>query len=179
MAEDRIIVDVDDTAVDAAIAKLQMYLSQSQQSFGTRNVVQGARVIQRQTEQLQFTLRPVTDQIELLRYRLASLGVSDLPGVNREMRIILGQIPGMREAMRLYFNVKRLGRGIERADLQLTLSLLATAVLLIKWIMDRQRTLERRQREYEGFIRRERGLTHDQYLELMEEWQVEFRRIPG
>ncbi|GAG45622.1 unnamed protein product, partial [marine sediment metagenome] len=45
------------------------------------------------------TLRPVTGQLERMQYQL---GTTDLPSINRNLRIILSRIPGMRTALRLY-----------------------------------------------------------------------------
>jgi hypothetical protein len=173
MAEDRIIVDVDDTEIDIAIAKLKQAITLAA-TTGTRDLDVATRDLS------DFASFWVMTERELLATGAETgFSVHDLPAINREMRIIIGQIPGMREAMRVYFMARRVMRGIEVGDVQLTLSLIATAVLLIKWNDTRIRNLERARLRREAWIRRERGLTHDQYLELMEEWQVEFRRIPG
>jgi len=106
-----------------------------------------------------------------------------LPGINRELRLILGQIPGMREAMRAYFALKRIERGAaylaigEKVPAMLTA--IATLIILVNYIMDWQKNMERRQKELEMVVRRGRGLTHDQYVDLMDEWQSYFRSSPG
>jgi len=154
MAEDRIIIDVDDSAVDMAIAKLQLYLSQSQQLFGTRNITQGITKTRQATQQLQFTLRPVTNEMEIMTYRLAQLGLRDLPSLNREMRLILGVFPGAREAMWSYFGFKReyvaIGKTIESGMVGpgLILATLATLILIVRALESRQRKLEQRQLRY-------------------------------
>jgi len=175
---ERLKIEVDDAELDAAIAKLKQALSLSQTTLGTPNINKGMKTVAKSTGQLQFTLRPVTSQMELLRYKMGTLGVDDMPGLNREMRIILGQIPGMREAMRLYFNVKRLGRGVAGADMQLTLSLLATGLLLLKFVLDQQRRIEQKQRNYESFIRRERGVSSKQWKTEKDYWMSYLRSSP-
>ena len=111
--------------------------------------------------------------------QLTGVAFKDIPTINREVRILLGQVPGMRSGMRVFFNLRRLLRGFDVGDMQLALSVLAVAVILMKWLIQRQATLERQEQQHEALIRRERGLTHDQYLNLMTEWQGFYRRRPG
>jgi len=89
----------------------------------------------------------------------------------------------MRQAMQAYFALKRVERGAAYMKIGETgpavLTLVATLILLARWNDTRIKNLEREKLQREAFIRRERGLTHEQYLTLMEEWQVEFRRVPG
>jgi len=173
MAGDRIVVEVDDTEIDVAIAKLKQAITLAS-TIGTRNL----DVATRELGDFGLFWNKIDQEILATQER-AGFDYRDLPAINREMRIIVGQIPGMREAMRVYFMARRVMRGFEIGDVQLGLSLIATAILLIKWNDTRIKALEREKRRREAFIRKERGLTHEQYLNLMEEWQVEFRRIPG
>lgn len=185
MAEDRIIVDVVDPKIDIEIAKLQMYLSLSQQSLGTRNIPQGVKRTQRATEQLQFTLIPVTDEMERLRYRLARLGMRDLPSLNREMRVILGSIPGMRGAMQAYFGFKReytaVGKTIEAGIIGpgLILATLTTLILIVRGIEMQLRRMRQRQQEYDRWIRRTTGMYRDEYDRKLKIWEHYARSKPG
>lgn len=178
MAEDTIVVNIEEN-LSSLLLRIQAVRSTALGTLGTGNIQRGIQTAQRDAEQLQYTLIPVTDQMELMRYELATLGVTDLPGINREMRIILGQIPGMREAMRLVFNIKRLGRGLAGADFTLFLSLLATAIILIKSITQRLAEIERRERERDRWIRQVSGLTREEYDKKLKEWAGYVRSRPG
>lgn len=185
MSEERITIDIDDTALVDYIAKLQTVLSLQLESFGTKDILKGVTTAKSQISDLEFTLRPITDQNEVLIHQLAQLGTADLPSLNREARLILGQIPGMRQAIWAYFRLKRLygalGETIEvgTPTLSLYLTVIATLILAIRWWERRQRQIERRQFNYEMYIRRERGLTHDQYVNLMDTWANYTRSMPG
>ena len=107
-----------------------------------------------------------------------------LPGINREARILLGQVPGMRQAMQVYFRMRRVMHGynqyLEGEGLgTLYLTLAATAVLLLQQVLAMQRRIRQDQQQYEAWIRRSRNLTHDQYVDLQKEWQSYSRGRPG
>lgn len=179
MAEDTIVVNIDATQLSAILLQFQTIRSASLGTLGTSNVQRGIQATRRDAEQLQYTLTPVTDQMEFMRYELATLGVDSLPGINREMRIILGQIPGMREAMRLIFNIKRLGRGLAGADFGLFLSILASIIILLKSIFNRISLIERQQRERDRWIRQVSGMTREEYDKKLKEWAGYVRSEPG
>lgn len=172
MSEDVIKVEIDDTEIDIAIAKLQMAMSLSKQTFDTPKITKGM-------EDLKFTLIPVTSELGKIRYRLGQIGAKDIPSINRELRILIGQLPMGRETMSVWFRLRRVILGLAAMDIQLALTVVATLVLIIKAIAERQKRIERRQQEYENYIRRERGLTHEQYVGLMATWQSYFRSRPG
>lgn len=134
-------------------------------------------------------------QVRALEMRLSNLGVQgqqitgskrldlQLPGINRELRLILGQIPGMREAMRTYFAMKRVERGTAYFKIGETgpaiLTAVATILLLAQMNQRRIKELERAEQRREAWIRRERGLTKEGYDKLMAEWEIEFTRKTG
>lgn len=106
-----------------------------------------------------------------------------LPGINRELRLILGQIPGMREAMRSYFALKRLERGKAYLRLGETLPALltgiATAVLLVREAQRIYLRIKQNEKDYERLIRRARGWTHDEFLSGKAEWEEYRKSMPG
>ena len=179
MAEERIIIEVDDTQVDAAIAKLMQARSLATQSLGTANISRGLQAVTRQSEDLQFTLRPVTSNMERLVYLIGSTGAEDLPSLNRNARILLGRIPGMRAAIQLFFRFKLQMKSLGPGEIALLLTTLANLVLLMKWIQKRDERARREKEKYEAWIRKERGLTKEGYDKLMKEWEVEFTRRAG
>jgi len=170
---ERITIEIDDAELDAAIAKLKQALSLSQQIGGAQN-------IQQAQTQLKSAAASAQDAVTQLKTAQAQVGIdfNDLPGINRELRLILGQVPGMREAIQLYFRTKRLMRSIDIGGLQLGLTLLATAILLVNHLMERERKIEQRQRDYESFIMRERGLTHELWLKERDYWMSYLRSSP-
>jgi len=108
-----------------------------------------------------------------------------LPGINRELRLILGQVPGMRDAMRYYFALKRLERAKAHMDLGLGaimpayLAIWATAIILIREILRLQRKTEQQKKELEMMIRKSRGWTHEEYERGRAEWEEYNRSMPG
>ena len=170
---ERIIIEVDDTALDEALAKLQQAVALSQTALGTPNIQQGSRNLMGEWRQLEKSW-----SLWLTESEQGGFSAKDLPTINRELRIILGQIPGMREAMRLYFNLKRVARGLEVGEVTMVLSLLATAVVLLQRIQAMQSNIERREREQERRIRQARGFTHEQYLGEMARWEEYTRGMP-
>jgi len=184
MAEGRIIIDVDDTALQIYIAELRQAINLSQQAFGTTSVTRGITTTKKQADDLVFSLIPVTDEMNVLTYQMAQMGLATLPGVNRELRLILGQIPGMSTIIRQYFNIKRLQRGLgdfitTGGGMQLTLSLIATAILLLRMVQQHQKNIERQQRDYELFIARERGWTHQEFVKGRANWEEFYRSLSG
>ena len=184
MAEGRIVIDVDDTALQVYIAELRQAINLSQQALGTTSITRGISTTKKQADDLVFSLIPVTGEMDILTYQVAQLGLTSLPGINRELRLILGQIPGMSALMRQYFNLKRVQRGLGKflvsaEGLPLTLSLIATAILLLKSVMDYQKNIERQQRDYEVFIARERGWTHQEFVKGRANWEEFYRSLPG
>lgn len=184
MAEGLIIVDVDDTALQIYISELREAITLSQQALGTTSVTRGISRTKKQADDLVFSLTPVTDEMDILRYQMAQMGLTTLPGVNRELRLILGQIPGMAKIIRQYFNLKRLQKGLgdfitTGGGMQLTLSLIATAILLLRQVQQHQKNIDRQQRDYEQFIARERGWTHQEFIKGRADWEEFYRSLPG
>ena len=166
--DDSIKVEIDDTELDAHLAKLQMAMSLSSQAFGTKDVLKGAKSSKQEIKELREGLDIAT-----------MLNEQNLPGINRELRLILGQLPGARQAIQAYFRLKRLVRGFDIGGWQMYVTLIATAIIILKAVMEHQKKIERRQQEYENYIRKERGLTKEQYDSLMKTWQSYFRSSPG
>lgn len=107
-----------------------------------------------------------------------------LPGINREARILLGQVPGMRAALNVYFRMRRVMHGynqyLEGEGLgQLYLTLAATAVLLLHQVLELQRKYKQEQEASMILIQRERNLTHDQFVSLQKNWKSYRRGQPG
>jgi len=184
MVSDRIIVDVDDTPVDIAIAKLQMALMLSQQALGTKNITQGATKSKQATQQLKFVLRPVTNDMDRLRYRLAQLGLKDLPSLNREMRVIFGMFPGARQMMRSYFTFKReythVGKTIEAGMIGpgLILATLTTIILIVRGLEMQLKRMRQRQQEHDRWIKRTTGMYRDEYDRKLKIWEHYARSRP-
>ena len=183
-AEGSITLIIDDTALQLYVAELKQAINLSQEALGTRSVTRGIAQVKRDADVLQFSLTPVIDQNEVLLYQLGQLGTTDLPSINRELRLISGQIPGVRGLISAYFRLKRvqmgLGKFIETGEgLSLSLSLIATAIILVKWAIERQKNIERQQQDYELFIRRERGWTAQEFDKGRANWEEFYRGMPG
>ena len=149
MTEEPIIIEVDDSQLDVALIKLDLLGQKASEAIGG-GTGGGA----------------------------AKLGTA-LPGINRELRLILGQMPGLRQAMQYYFRIKRLERGVSLGGTQFYLTIIATAILLIRQIQQQQERADRRERDLERLIRRSRGWTHDEYERGRAQWEEYSRRMPG
>ena len=144
---DTIKVTIDDSELDAALAKIQQIVALSEEATATAGAAGG--------------------------------GARGLPGINREVRLLLSQIPGMREAQQVYFALSRMVRGFSKGGVFLYLSLLATAVLIFRQVMDILKKNEKDRQQYEAWIRRERKLSHDEFVALEAQWKNIARNRPG
>ena len=177
-------IDVDDADVDIAIAKLQQAVTL--QGMITRGGLGGTRggtrtlmAEWRAFEKSASGISKFTTELTLLQ----KVAGADLPTINRDLRVLFGQVPGMRGVMQLLFRIKRLQRGVGKLEetgamLPLTLSLLATAIILFQQAKRYFDAIERDKRERETLIRRGRGFTHEEYLAEMERWKLYSRSIP-
>lgn len=166
--DDSIKVEIDDTELDAHIAKLQMAMSLSTEAFGTKDILKGAKSSVQEIKELKEGLDIAT-----------LLNEQNLPGINRELRLILGQLPGARQAIQAYFRLKRLVRGFDVGGWQMYITLIATAIIILKAVMEYQRKIERQQQEQENYIRREKGFSHDEYVKWKSDADAYFRSKPG
>ena len=121
------------------------------------------------------TMRPVTSQLEKLQYQM---GTTDLPSINRNLRIILSRVPGMREALRLYTRLEQTQLGITRGGIHPYMAVITTLLILYREISMMMKKIERREKEYEMMVRRYRGFSHDEYEAEMETWKLYSRSIP-
>jgi len=115
-----------------------------------------------------------------------------LPSINRDLRLILGQVRGMPDLMQKYFayglRPERgyayykdwLAGGKKDASSLLQAGLVAAAVILQlyrdikKWHDD----MEQAKRDYEYMVRRARGWTYEEFVKGTKEWENYLRGIP-
>jgi len=96
-----------------------------------------------------------------------------LPSINRELRVMLGQLPGMRNVVQLYFLVRRQERAYRIATdasikpelgmMPLLLGTLANVLILwgqVKIALDR---LKRQEDEFKNFVMKTRNLTLEEF----------------
>ena len=103
---------------------------------------------------------------------------SSLPIINREMRIIFGKLPGLRQVMQQMFLLKRVERGIAKGGEQYYLSLIATAIILANTIITYSMRMERERKRYEMLVRRARGWTHEEFVRGTKEWENYLKGMP-
>lgn len=169
---ERIKIEIDDRELDVALAKLDTLILKSRTALGTAKVAEGAKTTAFYFKDFWI----LADKVE----EVEATGLLDqLPTINREMRLILGQVPGLREAMAIWFRIRRLARGVDVGDTTLLLTIIATAILLIRAVIERQQMMERNQQRYDTFIRRSRDLTVEEYKKLTGTRQSFWRSRPG
>lgn len=171
-SDDTIKVEVDDTEVDMLIAKLKQAMT-LEGTITKKAGTSDARKLMNEWRALErLWAGMVADPETKSLYER-------LPSINREMRILIGLLPGGYEAQRQYFNLKRLARGFAEGDVALYLSVITTAILILRQVMEIQKRIERRQQEQEMYIRREKGLSHDEYVKWKSDADAYFRSKPG
>ena len=155
MSLEPIIIEVDDTQLDVALIKLDLLGSKTAGLFGGAGGGRGGGK------------------------KLDTV----LPVVNRELRLILGRVGGMRQVMQTLFALRRLERGKNYLKLGETfpalLTAVATAFLLIQTLQRHMQRTEKNQKDYERLIRRARGWTHDEFIRGRNEWQEYRKSMPG
>jgi len=174
-AEDTIKIVVDDVELDRAIAKARTLIQVSSQSLGTRDIKKGVTGISGDFSDVLRLAEETESQVpDILR----KFGETDLPGINRELRLILGQVPGMRNLIQQYFRLKRIQRSVgaatEEAQMlrdvltnpQFVLTMVATLIVVTKTIITHFERLKQERVEYEEFLRRERGLSRREFESL-------------
>ena len=152
MTEEPIIIEIDDSQLDVALMKLDLLGTKASAIIGTEG---------RGGTKLDIAL----------------------PGINRELRLILGQVPGLRNIMRYYFAIKRLERGKAYLKIGETLpallTVVATAIIVLRELQQYQRRIEREKTDLEMLIRKSRGWTHDEYVRGQSLWEEYRKGMPG
>lgn len=173
MSESDIIkVLIDDTELDRALFKANQIIIKEGQITGGKTKLS--------SKKLWSDWRAFSDSFDAEDRKL----MDDLPGINRDMRMLIGMVPGGREATRVY---QRLNWVMDRYAAGATdgsfggfyLAVAVTALMLLKQIQGMIRRMRMEQQQYEAWIRRSRNLTHDQYIDLQKEWQSYSRGRPG
>ncbi len=91
-----------------------------------------------------------------------------LPDVGREQRLIITQVPGLREALNLMYKTKMLLGG------SLELGAIALAIYTVKSLLDEFDRRQRKAKEYESLVREYRHFTTHKEFEA---WQNQQRQI--
>ena len=89
-----------------------------------------------------------------------------LPTINREMRVILGQGPGMRQLIQGIFLARRELRGFDKGGIggmPFWLASVANVLILLREIGIMRRRLERERAEFERFVMKSRGFTKEEF----------------
>ena len=112
-----------------------------------------------------------------------------LPGINREMRLILGRIPGMRQALQAYFRISRIQKGLDfsgtlkelgasAASFQGMLTIIATTLIIVQWLVTQDKERKKAEKQLRAFIMRERGLNKEGYKQVLFDWQKTLGGLP-
>ena len=188
MSEDTIIVHVDDTELDMAIAKAQQLTAIGAGITGTTDISKGTTKLYNEWNAfLRLQEQAQSNIPDFLR----AFGQTDLPSINREARLIINQIPGLNRATDAYFRLKRVQRSVgiaveDQTSLgsallhpQMLLTLVATAILLLGAINTYYKGLKIEKRNYERLIRSYKDLTHAEFQEILKQEKNTRRRFPG
>ena len=114
-----------------------------------------------------------------------------LPSINRDLRLILGQLPGMRQFMQFYFAFglrperglayykKFLQEGNPALMINVYLILIATTIRLLQTMKRYREEINREQKRYEMMVRRARGWTQKEFVKGTKEWENYLRGMPS
>lgn len=181
MSEERIVIVVDDAELDMAIAKLKQAISLSTRTPAIRDLTKSPRTAMKEWRELEKVWSTLVAKEPGL---LEKFGTADLPSINRNLRVILGQIPGMRQLIQYYFRVswlqKSVGKFVEAGTVMpLVLTLLATAIILFRQAEMHQRRAKLQAERYELYVRKAKSWTHDEFTKGTKEWESYARSLPG
>lgn len=101
-----------------------------------------------------------------------------LPSINRELRLILGQLPGMRDAIAAYFRLRRVERGIAVGGASFWLTIIATGLVIMRGLQQMQKKLERERRDFERFVMKSRGFTREELDRERQIWKYYLKGQP-
>jgi len=147
MAEERIYIEVDDSALDAAMAKADLALGRTDKT-------------------IKETRGKATD-VDTLWGKIQT-EAKGLEGISRSQRLILTQMPGMRELLGLYYKFKMIGGG------ELSLGIIILAIYAIKMLQDLLEEADKRVKEQEDILMKYQHLTRfEAKARLAEEYRSE------
>jgi len=164
---DRIYIDIDLTALDAALDRLR-----DSMGMGTRGAVTEGGVLQGQTTLggLPMSIAMKENMHNVISRRVDVLYDSKIfPSINRDVRLLLGQIPGARELMRGSFIGRRLERGIGVGGPAQYLAMGATLVLIMQMLGEVTRNIERLNKGYDQMLMQVTGAD----IREIRKWQEE------
>jgi len=104
-----------------------------------------------------------------------------LPTINREMRVILGQLPGMRQVIQGIFLARREMRGFAKGGfggVSFWMATVANILILLREIGVIRRRMEREQREFEKFIMNTRRFSKEEFDRERVLWKYYLRGQP-
>ena len=120
-------------------------------------------VIEIDDSQLDSVLARLTTVSTVAKATTGSTNLADrLPTINREMRIILGQWPPMRQVIQGIVLARRELRGLSIGGVSFWMATVANVLILLREIGVMRRRLEREQREFERFVMQTRGFTKEE-----------------
>ena len=105
-----------------------------------------------------------------------------LPTINREMRVILGQLPGMRQVIQGIFLARREMRGFAKGGfggVSFWMATVANVLILLREIGVMRRRLEREQREFERFVMQSRRFTKQEIQREQVLWKYYLKGQPS
>jgi hypothetical protein len=146
LSDNRIIIELDDSQLSAALIKLGTIKTESKATLGDESL-----------------------------YRA-------MPHIDRNMRVILSRIPGMREAIQYYNRLLWIQKGIEAIPsggyFLLIMTLIATTLILMDKITRLQEQIRRQQEELERRIRKARDWSHEDYVRNTKMWEEYLKGEP-
>ena len=161
--------------LDRYLQKLNLILTKQQLLTGdTRGDVSS------KTRRTKGEIDSIAKAVKLIRAE-GGVNLDELPTINRDLRLLVGQLPYMNRVIYDYYQVRRTVRGIERlraaqrldiegkaklateARVSGYIALAATVVFLVNEVTRLRKRLEAADQERENLIRSVTGMTHSEY----------------
>ena len=182
--------EVDETEIDMAISKLKMAVTLQAQISGTGFSGRSPKNLMKEWTDLEKTWGSMMAKDPVLLARFAAM---DLPTVNRELRMILGSIPGMREWLAVWFRVRRAQSGVRQLMggvpgplmLVIVATVLQSVITINKAITQWQKQVRQDRGDYEDMFREGMDLTHQEWTNIGEAqrgfatWGEQFTEMRG
>ena len=159
---DRIYIDIDLTALDAALNRLEQAMgaggvASARGVTGMGDAVLSDELIRKQSSYIEGM---IDDQYSR---RI-------LPAVNRDVRLIIGRIPGMSELLSAGFAGRRLERGVAIGGPTMYLALAATVLMLWNMSQQHSKQIEQLNKSYEQAVRSITGIGEKEYQRWLDEY---------
>jgi hypothetical protein len=157
---DRIIIEIDDESLNEAIAKFDEAIANSITSSGGSSRTPRGRISAMDRiyaagigyERAMGKSVIPDDAVSTLKDSRVLESLRNLPTMDRNMRVIINQVPGGRMMSQGLFRAKYIGRMMNDFPIETAMILGATALMIAKWVNQTVQGVQRERQQYKDMI---------------------------